>query len=110
MGAIPGWLYLVLITASLAATVYAVVAFHWWQRRVYILVWLNLATAVFFVGLVTGYTVLAIAEQYKPPPDLLLLLLPYIFGLPALARFLELRRQERHRALSIEFRREVEAR
>lgn len=107
----PWWIYAVIVSASMAASVYALTAVTWWQRRAWALAALNLVTTVFFTFLVGAHIRLVLQVPPRPPdPEFLVMVLPYVFGVPALARFAELRREERRRAFAVEFTRDLEGR
>lgn len=98
--------YLNVLTASLAVAVYALASYRWARLRVAHLAVLNGTGALACLLILIGYIVL-IATGGDGPSIIRPLVFMVLF-FPALARFIELRREERREAFAREFSRELD--
>ena len=102
-------LYLNIAAGAAAATIYGIWGLKWARRRVHLLAALNLVAMLASLGFVAGYAAvmldaLAHAETVRVG---FRHLGPIILLAPAVARFIELRRDELQEAKATTFRREL---
>lgn len=108
-GSVTFWLVLNLAAGGVAATVYGLWAWKWMRRRAFWLAALNFIVMLACLGFALGYALLL----YDPITHALATrmgfryLAPIVLLVPAGARFVELRREERRDAMTVQFRREL---
>jgi hypothetical protein len=102
-------LYLNIAAGATAAAIYGIWSLKWLQRKVWTLGVLNLLAATACFGFAVGYAfVMLNAEMHGEVVRLGFRHLgPFVLLAPALARFVELRREERREAFAIEYEREL---
>lgn len=109
-----GLLITSIISGSIATTIYAIMAYKWFCRSQWTLLLFNLGGSIVAAVFTFSY-ISVLASQYSNPCGLYDLsgiyfpLAPYMLFFPAVARFLELRREERYEALAKRLRQELQS-
>ena len=104
-------LVLNVIAGSLAGAAYGLWALKWAQRRAWLLAALNLTIGIIALGFAVGYALILIDHAHQPQPALAFRpLLPLLLLVPAVARWLELRRDEYREAYATALARQIDRR
>ena len=99
------------IAGSLAGAAYGLWALKWAQRRAWLLAALNLLVGVIALGFAVGYALILVDHQHAPQPALVFRpFIPLLLLVPAVARWLELRRDEYREAYATALVRQIDRR
>ena len=105
-----GLLITSIISGSIATTIYAIMTYKWFCRDQWILVLVNLGGSLVSVAFTLSYTWVLHNNHTYDLSVIYFPLAPYLLFFPALARFLELRREERYEALAKRLKSELSSR
>ena len=104
-------LVLNVIAGAAAGAAYGLWALKWTQRRAWTLALLNLLIGVIALGFAVGYALILVDHAHKPQPaSVFRPAIPLLLLVPAVARWLELRRDEYREAYATALARQIDRR
>lgn len=104
-------LVLNVIAGAAAGAAYGLWALKWAQRRAWTLAILNFVVGVIALGFAVGYALILVDHAHQPQPALVFRpFIPPLLLVPAVARWLELRRDEYREAYATALARQIDCR